>query len=102
MLNVNPYKTTASQEGPTRSAGKAFWILNSVLVTIPAVIFVGFYVWLTFERWEAVRENNGDPVTYQHFFWIAPSGYASIVAYFLVPNGLLLVYSRKWGGRPGA
>ena len=76
------------------AAWKAYLILNLVLVMIPVMVATGFYVWFQLEAWQAMRNNNGGPVTYQHYFWIAPSGYALIAIYFLLPNGLLFLLRR--------
>ena len=95
MSNPNPYEPPHEVGQLRRSAAwKAFLLLNVVLVMIPVVVALGFYVWFQIEAWRATQDNHGDPVTYQHFFWIAPSGYALIALYFLLPNGLLFLLRR--------
>ena len=78
------------------AAWKAYLLLNLVLVMIPIVFATGIYAWLVVEAWQATRDNHGDPVTYQHFFWVDPSGYLLITFYFLVPNWLLFLVRGLW------
>ena len=95
MPNPNPYESPHTIGKSRRMAAwKVYFILNVILVMIPVVVAIGFYVWLQFEVLQATQNNHGDPVTYQHFFWIAPSGYALLAIYFLLPNGLLFVARR--------
>lgn len=76
---------------------KAYLTLNLVLVMIPLFSAAVAYAWFQLEAWLATRNNDGDPVTYQHSFWVAPSGYALIITYFLLPNGLLFLLRRSPG-----
>lgn len=94
MSKVNPYKPPHSANRTHMAVWKAYLLLNLVLVMIPIVAATGIYAWIILEAWQATRDNHGDPVTYQHFFWIAPSGYLLIVFYFLVPNWILFLVRR--------
>lgn len=70
-------------------------ILNATLIAIPLGLGVAAYVWSPLSiAWEAAR-STGDPVAFQHFYWIDPSPWF-VMAYFLIPNAILLATYGDW------
>ncbi|WP_144058919.1 hypothetical protein [Rhodopirellula sp. SWK7] len=65
--------------------------MNGLLVAVPAAIVLCSRVWSRIEFEIEIAGYGGDPVTYQHHYWAtAPANPWPLVAYFLVPNGLLV------------
>ena len=89
---INPYEPTSIHSRISRPTWKPYIALNVLLLSLPLLLAGGVFSMIILEQWRAERANGGDPVTYQHFFWIAPSATWTIVLYFLVPNTLLMLY----------
>jgi hypothetical protein len=96
---TNPYipPRTAESLSTTQSPtwlGRSI-ILNVTLLSIPLVALVGAYAYIRLSTaWESATQT-GDPVVYQHFFWINVDPWFAI-AYFLVPNGILAGLFAIW------
>ncbi len=91
---INPYEPTGIHRRISKPTWKPYVALNVLLLSLPLLMAGVVFSMVVFEQWRAERANGGDPVTYQHFFWIAPSATWTIPLYFLVPNGLLMLYLR--------
>lgn len=67
-----------------------------MLIGIPVLILLLSLIWMQLELAIERANNGGDPVTYQRFYWVsAPSIPWPLIAYFTVPNAILLtLYAR--------
>lgn len=70
-------------------------ILNGALVAIPAILAFFAYLYIKIELAIEAARNNGDPVIYQHFFWVEGPIWP-IIVYFLIPNGILAGTFAAW------
>ena len=96
---MNPYSSPTTTESLSTIQPppwlRRLIILNSTLLIIPFVCLVVAYVLIRFSTaWESVTQT-GDPVVYQHFFWINVDPWFA-TAYFLVPNGILAALFARW------
>ncbi|QDT04911.1 hypothetical protein K227x_33080 [Rubripirellula lacrimiformis] len=90
---MNPYQPPIASANKTVGSTRwirGFLILNGVLMAIPVLIALFTYVSLKIEFAMQPNNINGDPVTYQHELVSVPGSVWPIVAFFLVPNLILL------------
>lgn len=98
---TDSYSTPAT--AAFKSRAKPRWlrralILNGVLLAILMFLALVVFCWIWLDsEWEAAT-TAGDPVTYQHFIWIEVQLWPA-VAYFLIPNGILLAAFFAWYNR---
>ena len=86
---------------PNRVWLRRFVILNVSLILLPTLILTGSIVWTRMEVAIENVQSSGDPITYQHFFWVSVEP-IPFMAYMAVPNallGLYLIGSRTLRGR---
>ena len=83
----------------SKSTWKPYIALNVLLLSLLLLMAGVVFSMTVLEQWRVERAIGGEPVTYQHFFWIAPSATWTIPLYFLVPNVLLMLYLR-WTNTP--
>ncbi|MEO8268464.1 MAG: hypothetical protein ABI557_02015 [Aureliella sp.] len=95
---INPYEPTGIYSRISRPNWKPYIALNVLLLSLPLLLAGVVFSMIVLEQWRAERANGGDPVTYQHFFWIAPSATWTTLMYFLVPNAFLMLYLR-WASK---
>lgn len=66
-----------------------------MLLTIPCVcLVVAFALIRLSAAWKSATQT-GDPVVYQHFFWIDVNPWFA-TTFFLVPNGILAILIARW------
>ena len=70
---INPYEPTGIHSRISKPTWKPYIALNVLLLSLPLLLAGVVFSMIVLEQWRAERANGGDPVTYQHFFWIAPS-----------------------------
>ncbi|MBB3208788.1 hypothetical protein FHS27_004621 [Rhodopirellula rubra] len=90
---VNPYEapSTSPDNSDSPRWKRRFLVLNGLLVAVPVAIVLCSLVWSRIEFEIETAGYGGDPVTYQHHYWATgPANPWPLVAYFLVPNGLLV------------
>ena len=78
-------------------------MLNVLLFVIPASIIFCSFAWDRIEIAIEAANNDGDPVTYQHYYWVSnPSPPWPLIAYFSIPNAILIsIYARFLFSRRG-
>lgn len=98
-LVMNPYSSPTTAQSTSKMQAPPWLrrtvILNAMLVVLPLACLVVVYAFI---RLSAARESatpTGDPVVYQHFFWINVDPWFA-AAYFLVPNGILATVYACW------
>lgn len=96
---INPYSSPTTPESP-RSTQSPAWlhriiVLNLTLLFIPFACLVAVYTFIRLSSTWGSATQTGDPVVYQHFFWIDVDRWFA-TAYFLVPNGILAALFARW------
>lgn len=68
-----------------------------MLIGIPVLLLLLSLIWTQIELAIERANNGGDPVTYQHFYWgSAPSTSWPLIAYFTVPNAIMLTFYTRF------
>jgi hypothetical protein len=70
-------------------------VLNGILLTILLVGIAVVYVAVRLSIVWEYETQAGDPVVYQHFFWIKVDPWFA-TAYFMLPNGILAALFARW------
>ena len=96
---MNPYSPPTTFESRKSTQSPAWLhriiVLNLTLLFIPFVCLVAVYTFIRLSSsWDSATQT-GDPVVYQHFFWIDVDRWFA-TAYFLVPNGILAALFAHW------
>lgn len=96
---TNPYASPETVQSlatrqPPRWLRRAI-ILNALLLTIPLIGLTVFYAFICLSAACESATQTGDPVVYQHFFWITIDPWFAS-AYFTVPNGILAGLFARW------
>jgi len=96
---MNPYSSPTTVESLSTIQPppwlRRLIVLNVTLLIIPFVCLVVAYSFIRLSAaWESATQT-GDPVVYQHFFWINVDRWFA-TAYFLVPNGILAALFARW------
>jgi hypothetical protein len=96
---MNPYSSPTTVESPSTIQPPPWFrrliVLNVTLLIIPFVCLVAAYSFIRLSAvWESATQT-GDPVVYQHFFWMNVDRWFA-TAYFMVPNGILAALFASW------
>ena len=89
---INPYEPAETAESTAKPHRWWLWFLclNLFLIAVPAILVgIGFALaW--FVRFRESIQSGGDPVTYQHHYWMTTSmSYGSLLSYLMIPNVIL-------------
>ncbi len=94
----NPYSASSTADTDSRLKPPVFrsaLLLNATLIAIPIAIGSTAYLWAYMSAMWETAMTTSDPVAFQHFYSVDINPWFAI-AYFLVPNGMLLGSHYDW------